>query len=365
MKKVLKMALASLMAVTTLTACSQPAEEENPGTETPTEEKISIGFVTDMGGINDHSFNETSYKGIQDYAAEAGLVEGTDYSYLQSDSETDYMPNLSTYAEEGVDLIAAAGFLFADAITEAAQAYPDQKMLIIDVDSLDPALTPNVQQAVFAEHEGSYLVGVVAGLRAKNEGYDAVGFVMGQESVTMEKFWAGYQQGVWSVYPECQIYYDNANNFAAPEVGKSLAGKQYNSGAYIIFHAAGATGNGVISEAQERAMNGEDVWVIGVDTDQYAQGYVDEAQTKSIILTSMMKRVDTASYNAAKAVAEGTFEGGVVRYTLADNGVGLPEENPNLTEEELAAVEEATQKIVSGEVVVSETAVNNDLTIGD
>lgn len=363
MKKVLKMALASLMAVSTLAACSKPAEEpENP--ETPTEEKISIGFVTDMGGINDHSFNETSYKGIQMFAEEAGLVEGTDYSYIQSNSETDYMPNLTTFAENEVDLIAAAGYLFADAITETALAYPDQKILIIDVDYLDPASTPNVQQAVFAEHEGSYLVGVVAGLRAKAAGKDAVGFVMGMESTTMEKFWAGYQQGVWSVYPECKIYYDNANDFAAPDKGKTLAAKQYNQGAHVIFHAAGATGNGVISEAQDRAMKGEDVWVIGVDTDQYAQGFIDEAKTKSVILTSMMKRVDTAAYNAAKAVADGTFEGGVVRYTLKDNGVGLPEENPNVTADELAAVEEASSKIISGEVVVSETAVSNDLTIG-
>lgn len=366
MKKVLKLALASLMAVSTLAACSKPADDPTPdgGNEPTVSDKISVGFVTDMGGINDHSFNETSYKGIQNYGAEAGLVEGKDFSYLQSNNETEYLPNLSTFATEDLDLIVAAGFLFADAIVETAQSYPDQKILIIDVDYLDPALTPNVQQAAFAEHEGSYLVGVVAGLRAKAAGKDAVGFVMGQESVTMEKFWAGYQQGVWSVYPECKIYYDNADSFASPEKGKSLAAKQYNQGAYIIFHAAGATGNGVISEAKERALNGEEVWVIGVDTDQYLQGFVDEAQTKSIILTSMMKRVDTASYNACKQVAEGNFKPGPVKYALKDNGVGLPDENPNVTEDELAAVAAATEDVVSGKVKVSETAVANELTIG-
>lgn len=354
MKKLLKVAFAVGMTLG-LVACT--GETGNAGKE----DKVSIGFVTDVGGINDHSFNETSYKGVQDYAKEFSLVEKQDYNYLQSDDESQYIPNLSTFATEEVDIIIAAGFLFTDAIVETAKNYPNQKMLIIDVAGLP---LENVQQATFAEHEGSYLVGVAAATRAKAAGKDTVGFVMGQWSVTMEKFWAGYQQGVWSVDPKMKILYDDANNFGDQAKGKQLASKQYEAGAYVIYHAAGGTGNGVISEAVERVNGGEDVWVIGVDSDQYAMGYVDAEKTKSVILTSMLKRVDVAAYNAIKAVADGTFKGGDVYYSLSDNGVGIPLENPNMNETELKAVDAAFEAIKKGEVTVNPISVKNDLTIG-
>lgn len=354
MKKLLKVALAAAMSVS-LVACG------GTGGNGDTEEKVSVGFVTDVGGINDHSFNETSYKGVQDYAKEFGLEENKDYRFLQSDDETQYIPNLTTFCEEEVDILIAAGFLFIDAINETAKKYPNQKMLIIDVAGLD---LPNVQQATFAEHEGSYLVGVAAATRAKAAGKDTVGFVMGQWSTTMEKFWAGYQQGVWSVDPTMKILYDDANSFGDAAKGKQLAAKQYDAGAYVIFHAAGGTGNGVISEAVERVNAGEDVWVIGVDSDQYTAGYVDAAKTKSVILTSMMKRVDVAAYNAIKAVADGTFEGGEVYYALKDDGVGIPAENPNMTEDEVKAVQDAFDKIKAGDITVKTESVENELTIG-
>lgn len=344
MKKLVKILLVALLACGCLVACSG---EQTGGDE----DKISFGFVTDIGGIDDKSFNQTSWEGAKEFANEVGLVEGTDYSYLQSDAESDYLPNLTTFADEGVDIIVAAGYLFADAIQETVNNYPDQKILIIDVDWLSGS---NLQQAVFAEHEGSFLVGVAAGLQAKAAGKTAVGYIVGMESVTMDKFEAGYQDGVWAVCPECTIYRDNANDFASPETGKALAAKQYDAGAYVIYHAAGGTGNGVIQEAAERRANGEDVWVCGVDTDQYDYGkYGDGSQ--SAVLTSMMKRVDVAAYNALKAVNEGTFEGKVIVYDLASGGVSLPETNPNLSQDILDAVADYTTKIVNGEIVVNTT----------
>lgn len=344
MKKLFTLLLVTLMALSIMTGCSGNG---NKGGNEKTSD-VTFGFVTDVGGIDDKSFNQSSWEGAKKFADEHGLVEGTDYSYLQSKQEADYIPNLTNYANEHVDIILAAGFLFADAIQETVNNYPDQKMLIIDVDWLQGE---NLQQAVFAEHEGSFLVGVAAGLKAKEAGKNAVGFVIGMESVTMNKFEAGFQAGVWAVYPECTIYRDNANSFGSPELGKSLAAKQYDAGAYIVYHAAGGTGNGVIQEAAERRANGEDVWVCGVDSDQYDYGkYGDGSQ--SAVLTSMMKRVDVAAYNAVKAVHEGTFKGGVVVYDLASNGVGLPEKNPNLSDEILKAVDEWTQKIVNKEVTV-------------
>ena len=342
MKKVFSLLLIIAVALS-LVGC-----QTGPATET----KMRVGFVTDVGGISDKSFNQTSWEGIEKYAKEVGLVANEDIKFLQSANDSDYIPNLTQFADDQVDLIVAAGFLFADAIQEVANKYPDQKMLIIDVDWCQG---DNVQQAVFAENEGSFLVGVVAGLAAKEAGKNKVGFVMGMESATMAKFYAGYEAGVKAVFPECEILYDNANSFISAELGKTLAAKQFGAGAFIVYHAAGATGNGVIQEAAERRSKGEEVWAIGVDTDQYEYGFYDDAKTKSAVLTSMLKRVDVASYNAAKQVGDGTFKGGVVLYDLASDGVGIPADNPNFknfTTDFKAALDDYIAKIVSGELVV-------------
>lgn len=347
MKKLLKVALAAFMAVG-LTACGP--------SEGPAEDQVNIGFVTDTGGINDKSFNQTSYKGIQDFYAEVGYENKLEY--IESKADADYIPNLSTFADEEADLIVASGFLFDKAIMAVADKYPKQNLLVIDVGGLDVEKYPNVQQAVFAEHEGSFLAGVAAALKAKEMGEDTVGFIVGMDSTSMLKFFAGYQQGVWAVDPNMKILYDNANKFDDVALGKTLAEKQFAK-CSVIFHAAGGTGNGVIEAAKESTMNGKEKWVIGVDKDQYEEGFYDDAKTKSVILTSMLKRVDVAAYNACKAVAEGTFKGGLITYALKDNGVGLPEKNPNLSEDILAQVKEFTDKIVAGEIKVEEAPVTN------
>lgn len=347
MKKLLKVALAAFMAVG-LTACGP--------SEGPAEDQVNIGFVTDTGGINDKSFNQTSYKGVQDFYAEAGYENKLEY--IESKADADYIPNLSTFAEEHANLIVAAGFKFADAIAEMAKQYPDQKMLVIDVDWLNPEETKNVQQAVFAEHEGSFLVGVVAALKAQELGEKTVGMVIGDDSASMLRFYAGYQQGVWAIDPEMKVLYDNAKAFDNDALGKTLAEKQFAE-CSVIYHAAGGTGVGVINAAKEATLAGKEKWVIGVDTDQYDVGLYDKDNNKSVILTSMLKRVDVAAYNASKAVADGTFKGGVVRYTLKDNGVGLPENNPNLSEDVLSTVAEYTEKIVKGEITVNPEPVTN------
>lgn len=345
MKKLYHVILSGLLA-SGLMACS-PSE----GVDTPKNNK-SYAFVTDVGGLEDRSFNQTSWEGLTKYAKEAGLKEGENYSALISKTESDYLPNLTAFAGSR-DLIVAAGFLFADTVAQTADAYPNQKMLIIDVGSLDETKYPNVQQAIFNEHEGSYLVGVAAAQMAKKAGKDTVGFIIGMESETMNKFWAGYQQGVYSIDPKMKILYTNIDSFDSEEKGKSAASLQYEDGAYVIFHAAGAAGMGVIKEAADRREAKKDVWVIGVDTDQYEYGIYGDG-SKSAVLTSMLKRVDTASYNAAKAIAEGTFKGGVVTYSLKDGGVGIPEENPNLPEDVTKKVSEAFDAIKNGEVVVKE-----------
>ncbi|HUW71239.1 MAG TPA: BMP family ABC transporter substrate-binding protein [bacterium] len=337
---------ALLVVALAFTGCAKKAEAPAPAPAAPA---FKVGLVTDLGGIDDKSFNQGTWEGIVRFGEENKLVKGTDYKYLQSAAEADYVPNLSTFADEKLDLIIAPGFLFAKAMGEVADKYPNQKLMIIDDSSVQK---PNVVCAVFAEHEGSYLVGVAAGLKAKADGKKVLGFIGGMQFPLIEKFQAGFEQGVHAVYPEAKILVDYAGDFAAPDKGQAIAQKQYNAGAYIIFHAAGGTGNGMIKEAKERSEKGDIRWAIGVDKDQYTDGIYG---TKSAVLTSMMKRVDVAAHDVAKMTMDGQFPGGqTLVFSLKNSGVGIPADNPNLTPEILAQIKDYADKIASGALVVSE-----------
>jgi basic membrane protein A len=311
--------------------------------------RFRVGLVTDLGGIDDKSFNQSTWEGIVRFAQANGLRQGTDYKYLQSSAEADYVPNLSTFADEKLDLIVAPGFLFEKAMGEVADKYPQQKFLVIDT----VVQKPNVVSAVFAEHEGSFLVGVAAGLKAKADGKNIVGFIGGMQFPLIERFQAGFEQGVKAVFPEARILVDYAGDFGAPDKGQALAQKQFNAGAYIIFHAAGGTGNGLIKEAKERSEKGDIRWAIGVDKDQYADGAYGAG--KSAVLTSMLKRVDVAAHDVAVMAKNGQFPGGTVKvFSLANNGVGIPETNPNLSAAIVAQVKTFAQQVTSGARTVSE-----------
>ena len=306
---------------------------------------ISIGLCTDTGGVDDKSFNQGTWEGVKRYAKDHKLDKDA-IQYVQATSDADYIPQLTTFSESGKDLIVAPGFLFKDAITQVANDFPDQKFLFID----DVSDAPNVCSAVFAEHEGSFLVGMAAGLKADAEGKKKVGFVGGMDFETIQKFEAGYEQGVHAVNPDIEVVVEYVGAFDKPEDAQAIATKMFDNGCYIIYHAAGSSGNGVIKEAKDRALNGEDVWVIGVDRDQYEEGiYKDD---KSVILTSMVKRVDNASYIIATEVAKGEFKGGVRTFGLKEDGVALPDKNPNLKDEWVKDIQEKAADIISGKLTI-------------
>lgn len=323
-------------------AAEEPAAEE-PAAEEPAVESISVGLVTDVGGIDDKSFNQGTWEGIQRFSEETG----SEVQYLQSENDADYIPNLSAFSDEELDLIVAPGFLFVDAMKEVSANFPDQKYLIID----DVVDSPNVASAVFSAEQGSFLVGVAAALKAQEAGKDNVGFLGGMDFELIQNFEAGFEAGVKAVDPNMTVQVEYAGSFADAQKGQTLAAKMYDAGAYVVYHAAGATGNGMIKEAKDRATNGQDVWAIGVDKDQYADGIYEGE--KSVILTSMMKRVDVAAYDVAKMTQEGQFPGGQkLVFTLENGGVGMPESNPNLSDDITAKVKEYEAKVVSGEITV-------------
>lgn len=365
-KRILSMVLAMVMVFAlTLVGCSKPATEtttpetttEEPAVEEPVAEEpaaeevveepaveaIAVGLVTDVGGIDDKSFNQGTWEGIQRFAEETGA----EVKYLQSENDADYIPNLSAFSDEELDLIVAPGFLFVDAMKEVSANFPDQKYLIID----DVVASPNVASAVFSAEQGSFLVGVAAALKAQDAGKDNVGFLGGMDFELIQYFESGFEAGVKAVDPNMTVQVEYAGSFADAQKGQTLAAKMYDAGAYVIYHAAGATGNGLIKEAKDRATNGQDVWAIGVDKDQYADGIYEGE--KSVILTSMMKRVDVAAYEVSKLTMEGKFPGGeTLVFTLENGGVGIPAENPNLSAEMSAKVAEFEAKVKSGEITV-------------
>ncbi len=314
---------------------------------------IRVGLVTDVGGIDDKSFNQGTWEGIKAFGKENKLKEGDGIKYLQSTADADYIPNLSTFADEKLDLIVAPGFLFNEAMLTVAKPYPDQKFMIIDsvVTDKDGKIVPNVANAVFAANEGSFLAGVAAGLKAKADKKKIIGYVGGMKFPLIENFEVGFDQGVKAVLPDATILSDYTGSFTDAGKGQAIAAKQYGNGAYIIFQAAGASGNGVIKEAKERSAKGDIRWAIGVDKDQYADGIYKG--TKSAILTSMMKRVDIAAHDVAVMTMNGKFPGGqVLTFDLKAKGVGIPAANPNLSADIVKAVNDYAAQIAAGKLTV-------------
>ncbi len=338
MKKILALLLALCM-VFALCACgsSEPAAEdaapaEDAAAEAPAEEeaapaeKVRIGMVTDVGGVNDQSFNQTSWEGLQALDPEVFEV-----NYLESKTDADYQTNINTFIDEGYDLIICVGYMLADATREAAEANPDQLFAIIDDSTID---LPNVACLMFAQEQASYLVGLVAGSVTESK---VVGYVQGMVSDSMNLFGIGYITGVLEACPDAQILQYNVNNFGDIAGGSTAAKDMITKGADVIYHAAGGSGIGVISACDE-----EGIWAIGVDTDQ-------ASLAPDHVLTSAMKRVDVASQDISKAVAEGNFTAGIHMYDLSNGGVDLAPTRDHIPAEVLEVVEAAKTAIINGE----------------
>jgi basic membrane protein A and related proteins len=338
MKKLMSMSIIMLLAVSMLLVGCGTNGDGNNGEGGEKKSDLKVGMVTDTGGVNDNSFNQSAWEGLQQLSDDTGAK----VEYLQSTSDADYIPNLNQFVKDGWDLTWGIGFMMGEHIKTVADENPDSKLAIIDavVDA------PNVSSITFKEHEGSYLVGVVAGLTTKT---NKIGFVGGADIPVIKRFEAGFVEGVKAVNPDAEVLINYTGKFDAPEEGKAAAATIYNNGADIIFHAAGSTGDGVFGEAKERSKDGSKVWVIGVDRDQ-SLTFGDE-----ITLTSMMKRVDEAVLRVSKDLAEDNFKSGIVNLGLKENAVGLPEENPNVAADVLEKVKEYKDKIINGDITVPET----------
>ncbi len=320
-------------------ASASPVPSPSPAAGGSNASSIKIGMVTDIGGVNDKSFNQSAWDGLKKIEKDNGVQ----VKYLQSKSDADYIPHLNQFVKDGYNLTWGIGFLMGEQLKQVAKQNPEANLAIIDnvVDA------PNVESVTFAEHEGSFLVGVVAGLTTTT---NKIGFVGGADIPVIKRFEAGFKAGVAAVNPNAKIIVNYTGAFDKPDLGKAAAATIYNDNADIIFHASGQTGNGVFNEAKDRQKAGKKVWVIGVDKDQSLE-FGDE-----ITLTSMMKRVDQAVIRVSKDVIDGKFKGGqAIVLGLKEDGVGLPETSKkNVKPEILQKVEEYKAKIISGEIKVAD-----------
>ncbi|WFD12390.1 BMP family lipoprotein [Tepidibacter hydrothermalis] len=331
-KKIISLALTATLLGTMVVGCSKPAEENAGGSEGA--KAVKVGMVTDTGGVNDQSFNQSAWEGLKKAEADLGIIP----NYQESKQDADYVPNIENLIDQENDLIWGIGFKMADAVKEAAENYPDQKFAIID-NSYGDETPENVIGVTFKEEQCSYLVGLIAGKMTKT---NKVGYIGGIEVPVIQKFEYGFRAGVKEANADAEVFVQYANSFSDPAKGKAIAKQMYSNGADILYHAAGDTGTGMIEAAKE-----EGKFAIGVDRDQ-------NSLAPDNVITSAMKRVDNALYDVSKKLSEGTFEGGTtVTYGLAEGGVDIaPTTEKNVPADVLEFVNEEKQKIVDGEIVV-------------
>jgi basic membrane protein A len=302
---------------------------------TPAGKKIKVGLVTDIGGLNDRSFNQLAYQGLTTSEKQLG-VQGR---VLPSHQNSDYIPNLSTLAQQHYDLVIGVGFLMADAMATVAKKFPQTKFAIIDVDATTLKGKPtNVEGLLFKEQEAGYLAGYMAGLYMKDNGGDTISSVGGQKIPPVDHYIAGYQAGAKAADPSIKTLNGYSQDFVDQSKCKEIALNQIQQGAKVVFQVAGQCGLGALDAAKEKGVQG-----IGVDADQ---GYLG-----SHILTSAMKKVDVAVETAIKNVQSGSgFQGGQnATFDLKNDGVGIGKPNAQGAKY-LAKVNAVKKKIVSGQI---------------
>ena len=321
--------------------------------------KLKVGMVTDAGTIDDKSFNQGTWEGVLRAGEEFKLE--TKYLKPGGTTEADYVKEIGNLYDAGFKFIVCPGFKFETAIFQAQDRYEDAKFVLIDgnphAGDFVPVVKENTVSIFFAEHESGFLAGVATALELKES---EVGFIGGMEIPAVQKFNWGFQQGIKYaneklgtkivIKPENVVYQGSFDNVAA---GQQIAAKMYDKGVQAIFCAAGGVGIGAINEAKTRAKSGQNVWVIGVDVDQYSEGIYDG--DKSVILTSAMKKIEQSAYDMIKAELDQEFPGlEIFTFNAVNNGVGIPAENPNLSEEVEEKVAEIYGKLQTGEIIVSD-----------
>ena len=327
-KKLIALSASALIVASSLVGCGN--------SETAKKETIKVGMVSDVGGINDESFNQSAYEGLKQAEKELGI----EIKVIESKQASEYIGNIETLVDEGMDLVIGVGNTMKDDIETQAKNYPEQQFAIID--ETYEKIPSNVTPILFKENEASYLTGLIAGKMTKT---NKVGFIGGMENTVISRFLYGYMAGAKEANKDVEVNVQYAGTFADAAKGKSIANQMYSNGVDTIFSAAGGTGIGAIESAKE-----QDKYAIGVDKDQ-SNLAIDN------ILTSALKKVDVGVYDTVKELSEGNLVGGEEKvYGLQEDGVGIPESTKNLVSQDIIDyVNEMVKKIKDGDIKVPQT----------
>jgi len=349
-KAVFSLLLVGIIAASAFfTACPRPRP-------TGAATRPTVMLLTDASGIDDRSFNAAAWRGILEFYGDTWANQqqrGRYYETVTASTMDMYIPNLRQATDEAWDLVVATGFTWADALGTVAAQNPHQYYMIVDVDWVNQ---PNVLQATFSEHEGSFLVGVAAALRAQVDGItDPIfGFIGGIPGPVITRFHVGFVQGVLYILPNARFVDYYANAWGRPDLAMTQARHWFDQGVFAIFSAAGATGNGTIAQAREYRLQGRNVWAIGVDSDQHDEGIY--RGTDSAVLTSMLKQVEASVLYALRALENNTFRGGqTIVFDLASDGVGFSTTNPAMTSYIVRQTNAIRDDIIAGRIVVAPT----------
>jgi len=382
MRRLLSVVLILALAASVFTGCKKT---------TPVVNEIKIGLVTDVGGRGDQSFNDSALRGLEIWAAKKAFIKGGGYTdmsdadyaqsladnapdltdknivpipgitpvVLESKEQTDYVPNLTKLAEdESCKMIIAVGFMLADATYQVAKDHPDVKFMLIDAVPSDPTTfaplpnLPNLVDYLFKEEQCGYLVGAIAGMATKN---NKIGFIGGMPVPAVQRYEAGFFAGIKTTNPTAygtagknvaDVY---AGSFGDQPAGKLIAQTMIAQKVDILFHAAGATGNGMFEALKEAGGPDKGLWGIGCDVDMGKNPNLYPAGT----LTSALKHVDFATWTAIKSVVDDTFKSEVITLSLTDGGVGWAQGNVAkvLSADQIAKIDTLRADIIAGTVV--------------
>ena len=329
-------ALAPFLALLALAGCGGSDEGNEVATGPKPVDALRVGLIVDLGQLDDNGFNELAFRGLKRAEKELG-IEGR---VVESATSADYIPNMSSLARAGYDLIIGVGFAQGDAIGKTAKRFPKTKFAIIDVDqAFVPGKPKNVQGLLFREEEVGYLVGFLAGLQEKGrDGPDSISAVGGVKEPPVDRFIAGYKAGAEKASPGITVRWDYSQDWDNQAKCKELALNQIAAGSGVVFQVAGGCGLGALNAAGERGR-----WGIGVDDDQSFLG--------KHILTSALKGVDAAVFLTIKSIQDGKWKGGRnVTYGLQDEGVGLGKVSPVVPVEDIDEVNKVKREIIAGEI---------------
>jgi len=343
-KRFFQMVSITLLASITLASCSNRNNNINTMDEKAKVKDFKLGFVMSKTEVNDKGFNQAVWEGVQKTGKKYKWKENKNYTKENPSSDKEFEKQLEKFSNEKYNLIFGVGYSFQDAVSKIASKKKKSDFIIID----GIVERPNVVSITYREEQSAFLAGIAAAMNTKSM---KIGFVGGTKSNFIKRFEYGFKAGVLSVDPKIKVFTKYTNNFDTPDEGSKLASSLYNNGVDIIFQVAGKTGLGVFTEAKKLKKSGKNVWVIGVDRDQFKEGLPE-----NVTLTSAIKRIDKGVDEVITKTLNGNFQGGrILRFGIKENGVGLSKQDKNLNKDTKEQVKLYEENIKSGKIEVPKT----------